>query len=212
VRSLLRHLQGGTTLHGSAVAIRGGAFLLAGESGSGKSTAAADLCQRLGAVLLADDLVFLDERDGGHHVEVTDSSHWLLPDSLAAMGWAAGDGAGKSKIPARQPPITSAPSSVPLRALIALSFDDTASPPILCPVEGIERFEVVNQGYVRFVIDDPLVLVRDLDQIARLGGAVPMFRLSRRRVFDDLAAVARVLLELAERLAHQNQVKSEGTP
>ncbi len=212
VRSLLRHLHGGMTLHGSAVALQGGALAFLGESGSGKSTEAADMCYRLRGSLLADDLVFLEERDGAYHVEATDSAHWLLPDSLAAMGWACGDGEGKSRIPARQPVAAERPRTVPLRAMIPLSFDEAAGPPTLRPLAGLELFEAVNRGFVRFVIDEPEVLVRDLDQIARLSAAVPMFRLIRRRAFADLEDVARVLLELAERLAHPNDVKSDGTP
>ena len=199
VAALLRHLAGGTTLHASAVEIGGEALAFLGDSGSGKSTAAADLCGRLGAVLLADDLVTIDRRADTHWALARDSNHWLSADSMAAVGLGriAGD-AGEAKSPVRAPnrSSTAAPHGARLRALVQLAFDDSVSAPALRRLEGRESFEAINGGYVRFIIDDAAVCLRDLDQISRLSTAVPTYRLTRRRAFADLESVARVLHNL----------------
>src|ERR1700690_1964968 len=60
VRALLRDLEGGLSLHASAVAIGGRAILFIGQSGAGKSTAAAEMCLGSRAQLLADDIASLN--------------------------------------------------------------------------------------------------------------------------------------------------------
>lgn len=49
-------------IHGSAISIGGHAVLIMGESGSGKSDLALRLIDR-GAILISDDVVFLETRD-----------------------------------------------------------------------------------------------------------------------------------------------------
>jgi hypothetical protein len=57
----LLHQRGLLVLHGSAIAINGGAVAFLGPSGSGKSTAAASLCSE-GYSILADDVLAIDAR------------------------------------------------------------------------------------------------------------------------------------------------------
>jgi hypothetical protein len=56
--------RGGALLHAAGIVLRGRAFVLAGASGSGKSTWAR-LAAEAGASVLSDDLVLLDGRGGG---------------------------------------------------------------------------------------------------------------------------------------------------
>ena len=49
-------------VHGTAISIGGHAVLIMGESGSGKSDLALRLIDR-GAILISDDVVFLETRD-----------------------------------------------------------------------------------------------------------------------------------------------------
>jgi HPr Serine kinase C-terminal domain len=203
VRALLRHLSGAMTLHGSAVSLGGRAVVFVGSSGSGKSTAAADLCQRLGAQLLADDLVSIDEVDGTRRVFPTDIAHWLLPDAMDALGLPPMGGGAKALVMGLGATLAATSEGAILDAIVLLGFDEATQPPTLRPLRGLERFDAINGGYVRFVVDEPLTLVHDLDRISALSAAVPMFGLARRRSLVDLPDVARVLLELMGRLAHE---------
>jgi hypothetical protein len=200
-RALLRHLQGGVTLHGSSVEIGGSAIAFLGPSGSGKSTAAAHACAHLGARLLADDLVAIDVGDGAAYVSSSEAAHWLLPDSRSALGFLLGDTEAKVPVAAR-PERRQSGVSAPLKALITLEFDDEAEPSTE-PIVGTDAFEALNAGYVRFAIDDPVIALGDLDQIARLSAQVPVFRLVRPRSFDRLEALARVLLDTLRELGVQ---------
>jgi hypothetical protein len=197
VRGLLRHLRGDMTVHGSAVSINGHAVAFVGLSGAGKSTIAADACHRLGATLLADDLVTIDRRDDVYAVAPTDSVHWLLPDSRDALGLSR---AGVAKLPVDTPRggATIESANARLCAIVSLCFDDTSPTPRLSPIGGVESFEAINAGFVRFVVDEPQVALRDLDEISRLAASVPVFRLTRRRAFEDLASAARLLLTTLE--------------
>jgi hypothetical protein len=93
---LLLHRRGVLCLHGSALSISGRTIALLGESGAGKSTAAAALV-RGGAVLISDDVVALRQEGGGFVVEGGSTSlrldevaktHLLGEDlKLAAAPW-----------------------------------------------------------------------------------------------------------------------------
>lgn len=70
------HLQGSVLLHASAMVMRGKAVVIAGEAGSGKSTAAAML-HRLGYLFLSDDIT-----------EITDENPYAaLPAPAAIRLW-----------------------------------------------------------------------------------------------------------------------------
>jgi hypothetical protein len=93
---LLLHRRGVLCLHGSALSINGRTIALLGESGAGKSTAAAALV-RAGAVLISDDVVALRQEGGEFVVESGSTSlrldeaaktHLLGEDlELAAAPW-----------------------------------------------------------------------------------------------------------------------------
>jgi len=194
VRALLLHLKGAVTLHGAAVALRGGALVFVGRSGAGKSTMAACVCARFGARLLADDVVTLERRAENYFIVPSATSHWLFPDSSEALGFPAAD-QSHAKLPfaavGRRDPSDIA--GVPLRALVALRFDDEVAQPQLTSAEGLASFNVINEGFIRFVVDSPEVALRDLDQISALSANVPTLQLVHRGSLADLTLVAEVV-------------------
>jgi hypothetical protein len=194
VRALLRHIEGRPTLHASAVALGGRALVFIGASGDGKSTCAADLCARHGASLLADDLTEIDVAEAPPVVLPTEDSHWLLADSAVTLGFAE---PRRRKDPLRSARPATGP--VPLGAVIALSFADGA--PALTPLVGKDAFAALTAVYVRFVVDDMAVHLRDLDLMARLVAAAPTLTLVRPRSFGSLGATADLLARLVHDLA-----------
>jgi hypothetical protein len=192
VRSLLRHRDGKTTLHGSAIRLGGRAIVFLGESGAGKSTCTAHLCKSLGAELLADDSVDIETAAGEHVVAPTQRAHWLRRDSAEALGHAP---MARWKTSVDAPRAAAAPAV--LGALVRLAFGADGSPPELARLEGALAFTAVNASFVRFVFDDPAVETRDLDAIANLVAAAPVFTLTRPRSFAMLGASAALVAELA---------------
>jgi excisionase family DNA binding protein len=110
-------------LHASAVEIDGRAVLLAGDSGRGKSTLAAALCQA-GGRLLADDLsiVRLNE-EGAPVVEPASSRVWLIRD-VASQMVPAGDVSSETRLyksAVNGNGISVASSAAPMGAIYLLS-------------------------------------------------------------------------------------------
>jgi len=195
VRAMVRHLEGRPTLHASAVRLEGAAFAFLGDSGAGKSTCAADLCSRLGAELLADDTVELEVSRAGYSVGATETSHWLLSDAATELGFAS--------IPGRKAPRAAARvahESARLAAIVVLQFDDDASPATLTPLRGHPAFEGLTASFVRFLLDDSRVALRDLDTLSHLARAVPILLLRRPRRLAALAQSASLIRELGQRL------------
>jgi hypothetical protein len=202
VHALVRHLEGRPTLHASAVSVGGRALAFLGESGAGKSTCAADLCRRLGAELLADDTVELEPTRAGYDVGATETSHWLAADVTAEFGLVPAD-LRKGPTPARRV----ARASTPLAGVLVLDFIDEASSPKVTPLRGHGAFEALSASFVRFLLDDPTVTLRDLDTLARIVASVPVFLFSRPRRLAALDRSAAAIAELSDRLACSSEEK-----
>ncbi len=198
-RGLLRHLEGRTTLHASAVAIDARAVLFLGESGAGKSTCAAHVCGRLAAELLADDTVELEVDGGRLWVAPTERDCWLLRDAAEALGYVRLDD-WKAPVPASR----AAERAVGLGAIVVLAFEDDLRSPTLSPLRGVDAFSAINDSYVRFVFDDPAVALRDLDAITDVVAAVPVVRLTRSRSLSPgvLDECAKLIGAFAHQLGH----------
>ena len=54
---------------------------------------------------------------------------------------------------------------------------------------------------MRFVIDDPAVQMREIEQLERLASAVPIYSLVRPRALERLGESIDLTLDLLERLA-----------
>ena len=115
--------QGIESLHASAVAIDGKAIVLVGDSGFGKSTLTAALLQR-GALLVTDDLLVLEERDGAYDVAPGACRLKLDPATAAMLGinWPGvpmADGSGKLVYLLPESKCARAP--LPLAAIVLLA-------------------------------------------------------------------------------------------
>src|ERR1019366_5017310 len=131
----------------------------------------------------------------GVAVNPTDSGHLLRPDVALALGlephprektWAAARTATKA---AR------------LAALVVLVFDDRVPKPLVRRVRGAAPFVALNQSLVRFVLDEPEVLRRDMDTLARIAERVSFFELVRAPNMSQLTATAREAAHLLSSLA-----------
>jgi ABC-type uncharacterized transport system YnjBCD ATPase subunit len=199
VRLLLRHLTGELALHGAAVARGSRAVVLLGRSGDGKSTLAAWLCARTGAVLLADDATAIDET--ADHVPAqhgqgvlprwvvlpAESDHWLDEPARSAVGLhvpahVVGAG-GKAPVAAAR----SAVGGAALRGFVALVFSDITAPR-WTRLRDVDAIATLVPQTVRFVLDDPAAQRRELDRLAALVETVPVYRLERSRDLAQLDA------------------------
>jgi hypothetical protein len=174
VRGLLRHLDGELTFHASAVALDQVGVLFIGGSGAGKSSLAAALCTRHGAEFFSDDAagVLLDPP----RLQRLETDHWLLPEAATALG--LGSPLGRDKRP--WAPTRMAQHPARLAAIVLLGFTEWGrGARRLEPLRGTAVFQALNAAAFRFIVDEPAVARRDLDQIAALAAQVPSFRLDR---------------------------------
>jgi HPr Serine kinase C-terminal domain len=183
VAALVRHLAGGITLHASAVVIGDQGVMFLGESGSGKSTMAADLCEREGRALLGDDAVALAVTDEAVMVCPTERDSWLTPQSLSFFGVDASS-TNKERFRAREVGLR----AVPLRAMIKLGFREEGARCSVSRLGGRDAFDLLSRSLFRFVLDEPEVAARDFGALARLASAVRIFELRRPRSLAALAA------------------------
>jgi hypothetical protein len=175
-RLLLHHVRGGLAMHGACVGEADRAVVLLGRSGAGKSSLAAAAC-RAGLALLADDAVLLGLPEGATdsvRVEATERAHLLDDAARRALAMDRGHDAfgGKSAVDARATLERAA-----VVALVDLRFDDGA--PRLELLEGTAALQALVPQVARFVLDDPCVQMRELEQLAVLMTHTPIFRLAR---------------------------------
>lgn len=192
-QALVRHLQGRLSLHASSVVRGGRAILLLGDADCGKSTTAAKLCFSHGFALLADDIAFLDESAAGFSVVPSEAVHWLCADAAGYFGASQGDHL-KTALPAKQP----ATSTAALSVTVKLVFDERIRHPTASRLGGESAFLALGRGMMRFALDDRDVDLRDLELLAKMYSAAPMYELRRRRSLEALTDTIEVLLALAD--------------
>jgi hypothetical protein len=83
------HLRKAFVLHASAVKVGGGAVLIMGAPGAGKSTTAAALVRR-GFPLISDDVAVLESTGVSHAVHIGPAYLRIYENSAVAAGWPAG--------------------------------------------------------------------------------------------------------------------------
>lgn len=179
IKALLRDLAGQLALHASAVAIEGQAVMFLGKSGAGKSTAAAEMCLRHGAQMLADDAALLEIGDVGVDILPGDERHSLTPESCIALGLrkpriSAGSGDKRRLRPSR---FAIAPSR--LAAVIALSFSPTLTGAILRRLRGSDAAQLLLSSAIRFDVEDGEARRRDFEQLTVVYRRVPFLELVR---------------------------------
>lgn len=190
--AVLLSSAGTPLLHGAALAFDGGAVVILGDSGQGKSTLAAALL-RAGGRMLSEDLLVVTRRGSAFEVEPGYSRISLLPDSYAALGLSGGggeapeprSGTGKSWIEAAA---SAEPAAI--RRLYILAAPDPAAP------DG--RAELLSRSaaapaLVRQLYGVPWIRPAgeaDLALCGWLAARVPVFTLSRSATLSRLDACA----------------------
>jgi hypothetical protein len=178
-------LCGGLALHASAVSLNGRGVLVLGESGSGKSTAAATLCTRHGGELLADDATLLVERGETLLIEPSEREHHLTEESLAALGRPGlppSYGLDKAAIPAD----VAATAPVPLALVAALKFDDVCAEADLRTLRGVEAAARLLASLFRFNFPDGPARRNELDRVMSIHEQTPFIELRRPRSKPDV--------------------------
>lgn len=174
--ALLADLRGDLGVHASAAALEDRAILLLGDSGAGKSTAAAELCLRRGARLLADDAALLERRDGVVWVAPSEASHYLSRESVAALGIEGGnpvpDGDEKAAVSAD----SVGDRGCPLALVAALRFDDRLSNAVVRPLGGADAALRLLSAMFRFNVIDRQ---QELDRVIRVYEQAPFIEISR---------------------------------
>jgi hypothetical protein len=189
VLGLLLHQRGLFVLHASAVALDGGVVGFLGHSGRGKSTTAAMLHARGGAVV-ADDAMAVDLAAAGGPAALPGFPQLkLLPDAVAALGENPEDlpriHAGDEKRTRVVSAVATAPR--PLRRLYVLTDADSLG---VEPLYGHAAvFEVLQHSFVAPALEQ-LGSSRFLADCTRLAMAVPVRRLRRPRCLAELDKLA----------------------
>ena len=189
VLGLLLHQRGLFVLHASAVALDGGVVAFLGHSGRGKSTTAAILHARGGAVV-ADDAVAVDLAAPGGPVALPGFSQLKLwPDALTALGENPED---LPRVHPAEPKrarlarsVTTTPQ--PLRRLYLLTDAESLD---LEPLHGHAAvFEVLQHTFIAPALEQ-LGSSRFLAECAQLAATVPVRRLRRPRRLASLEGLA----------------------
>ncbi len=188
---LVRHLEGRLALHGAVVAEGDRAVALLGRSGQGKSTLAAAMCGA-GATLYSDDAIAIDPAGGKFLVQPLERKHWLDADARRALrSFDVGDGDdGKRPSPA----VATGTEPAALVAIVDLEFDDV--PARLVRTSGLDAMASLVPQAVRFALDDAERHKRELEMLTEIVGAVPTYRLERRRDFSELPSAVRLVRRL----------------
>jgi hypothetical protein len=189
VLGLLLHQRGLFVLHASAVALEAGVVAFLGHSGRGKSTTAAMLHARGGAVV-ADDAVALDlAAPGGPAALPGFPQLKLWPDAVTALGENPED---LPRIHPTEPKRARTANSVtttpqPLRRLYVLTEAESLG---LEPLHGHAAvFEVLQHSFVAPALEQ-LGSSRFLAECTRLAAMVPVRRLRRPRCLAGLEQLA----------------------
>ncbi|MFO0677581.1 MAG: hypothetical protein U0169_13680 [Polyangiaceae bacterium] len=184
VRALVRHASGKITLHGSAFAIDGVTIVCIGASGAGKSTTATAACRRLGAELLADDTVFLEDEGERVRVEPSQEVLWLRSDAARAFGVAEADDLS-THVKTPWAPGNRSRSTREVHVVVDLVFHGDAVVRV-APLRGARAFRALSLSTFTFARPDASPEVRSLENLARLASRVELVSLGRP---DDLARI-----------------------
>ena len=190
IHALLRDLAGELALHASAVAFDGKAIVLVGPSGAGKSTAAAELCLRHGAQLLADDVASLEVREGAVRVLATEEHHHLDGTSRRILRVGGGSREGKLPLRARRRGI---PDST-VHVIALLRFDNRRGTSTVRPLRGPAAVRALLPAIVRF--DTNLSRKRELDQLLFLFQACKVVEVARPRNIERPILLGSILREI----------------
>lgn len=188
ILAFMIRLRGAFALHSGAVVIDGGALLITGVAGAGKSTTTAAFLAR-GALLVTDDVAVIDWKSDEPHVFPGYPRVRLWDDSAAALHGSA------EALPLLTPTWSKrfvdaraafAGASVPVRAIVVLA-PRHAGPTGVRRLTGHEAAMalLVRSSMTRFL--DATQRERELDDATRLAERVPILEVTPR---NDLGATA----------------------
>jgi hypothetical protein len=162
--AFLRALRGKHSLHASAVAYGGSALVCVGESGAGKSTVAASLCNK-GARLLADDIAGIEAIGSRWHIVPSEPVLWLRHRESEDKATVSAD-------------LAEHPAAIEWIAMFR--FDDTANAPVVHRLRGGDAVAALVGAMVRFEAT-PAVWASELDLVGALTAQAGVFEVARSR-------------------------------
>lgn len=208
--ALLAH--GVEALHGTVSVVNGEAVAFVGNCGEGKSTLAAAMLARR-CPMLTDDLVVLDERDGGWMVQPGVARIKLFPSVakkvLGRVPRAARMNRWTSKLVLPLSGSQSALRPVPLRAIYVLSQSEQVTrrriPVQLESLGGSQALLEVVRAAFNLVVVDRDRLANQFSFASRLAAGVPIRRLIYPRRLSLLPSVCDAVVSDVADLAAMTQ-------
>jgi hypothetical protein len=149
------------------VAFEGQGVLFLGADGAGKSTAAAEMCLRHGAQMLADDAASLDVGDEAARVVPSEEDHWLTAQSRTALD--VPHPAGESKDEKHELPASRvARDPCALALIVFLRFDPAATGAVVRRPRGSDAARWLLEAVIRFDVEDGAARRRELQQLTTM--------------------------------------------
>ena len=192
--ALVLQRRGLLALHAAGVVRSdGGAILLGGPSGVGKSTLAAALAVDTDSVI-GDDLIAVDTRSEPPHAIPSYPESRLWPDVAERYGsdedgWAIVGTSGKRAFSTAHR-FFDAPA--PIRDIVTLSLGDSTVMSACSPGEAVMRlFECTWERHL--LASDPASARRHFDQVSQLASQVRVWRLTRPPGMERLPEVLAAL-------------------
>jgi hypothetical protein len=173
--------RGHTVLHGSAVALHGGALAFCGPAGRGKSTLATAFVNR-GAQILTDDCLVLQPSPAGFLVLPSYPGVRLWNDSFQHFAPNASSTRVSHYSDKRRLALPAA-TPVPLRRLFFLESGPTFQ---TAPLRGSQLFQILSRTQFLLDNEDPTELQTALARTAALARAGLCFQLTLPRGLDHL--------------------------
>jgi hypothetical protein len=192
--AILLHQRGDLVLHASAIALNGAAVAFLGAPGWGKSTTAAALAQRGGA-LIADDIVAVRFENDQPVVYPAFAYVKIWADVARALGADLRDAARIAPdVDKFVQPLARADSiAIPLARVYVLEPGDQVALEAFTPQNGF--IELVRHTFVVHLLDATGATATHFEQCARVAKHAPVKRLRRPPNLDSLAQI----VELVER-------------
>lgn len=188
--------RGRFVLHASSVSVNGRVCAFVGRSGAGKSTLATAVAVRAGGVVVSDDCLVLDARDGAWWAVPSGAGLRLWPAALDLLGWPRESGAAlahfseKRRVDASHPGVAFAGAAAPVAAVMALRPPDDA--PLAGGADRLSgRDAVLAVASEVFRLDpaDAAASRAHFEAVAALVQAVPVFALPRQPLATAVADV-----------------------
>lgn len=210
---LLLHQRGLFVLHASAVLVRGGAVAFLGSSGEGKSTMAGAM-HRAGHPILADDIIAIDVHGPFPALMPGFPRIKLWPDAAAQIGYdkaALGEFDPSDERRECRTGTVVAAQPLPIHGLFVLESGRSTALERLSPRDS---FQVLLQNsYAAGLLGRSGATPSYFRQSVAVAGAVPTYRLRRRRSLAGLPALAaRVTRHVQEEVALQAAALAAGQP